>query len=117
MVAAVFNTRLKRGMRLQTDPTVIYGIGDAYDGNIRRKDLKTDTPYNTYIHKGLPPTPIALPSRASIAAALTPAESEVLFFVSKGDGTHHFSKTYEEHREAVIKYQLNGKKSQYKADE
>ncbi len=117
MIAAVFTTRLKRGMRLQTDPTVIYGLGDAYDGNIRRKDLKADTPYNTYIHKGLPPTPIALPSRASITAALKPADSEVLFFVAKGDGTHHFSKTYEEHRKAVIKYQLNGNASRYKADD
>lgn len=116
LVAAVFITRLKRNMRLQTDPTVIYGMGDAYNGNIRRKDLKADTPYNTYVHKGLPPTPIAMPSRASIAAALHPADSEVLFFVSKGNGTHHFSKTYEEHRKAVIKYQLNGKKNRYKAD-
>ena len=117
MVAAVFTTRLKRGMRLQTDPTVIYGMGDTFDGNIRRKDLKTDTPYNTYLHKGLPPTPIALPSRASIAAAVSPADSEVLYFVAKGDGTHHFSETYEEHREAVIKYQLKGRESRYKADE
>lgn len=116
LVAAVFNTRLKRDMRLQTDPTVIYGMGDAYNGNIRRKDLKADTPYNTYVHKGLPPTPIALPSRASIAAALNPADTEVIFFVSKGDGTHHFSKTYEEHRNAVIKYQLGGKKHKYQAD-
>ena len=106
LVAAVFNTRLKRNMRLQTDPTVIYGMGDEYQGNIRRKDLKEDTPYNTYVHKGLPPTPIALPSRASIAAALHPADTEVIFFVSKGDGTHHFSKTYDEHRNAVIKYSL-----------
>lgn len=116
LVAAVFNTRLKRNMKLQTDPTVIYGMGDEYKGNIRRKDLKTDTPYNTYVHKGLPPSPIALPSRASIAAALHPADSEVLFFVSKGDGTHYFSKTYDEHRDAVIKYQLGGKKHKYKAD-
>lgn len=116
LVAAVFITRLKRNMKLQTDPTVIYGLGESYDGNIRRKDLKTDTPYNTYVHKGLPPTPIALPSRASIAAALKPADSEVLFFVSKGNGTHHFSKTYDEHREAVIKYQLGGKKEKYQAD-
>jgi len=116
MVAAVFVTRLKRNMRLQTDPTVIYGLGDTYDGNIRSKDLKTDTPYNTYVHKGLPPTPIALPSRASIAAALNPAESEVLFFVSKGDGTHYFSKTYDEHKDAVIKYQLGGKKEKYRAN-
>ncbi len=117
MVAAVFNTRLKRGMRLQTDPTVIYGMGESFDGNIRREDLKADTPYNTYLHKGLPPTPIALPSRASIAAALRPADSEVVYFVSKGDGTHHFSNTYEEHREAVIKYQLSGNKNRYKADD
>lgn len=117
MVAAVFTTRLKRGMRLQTDPTVIYGMGESFDGNIRRKDLKADTPYNTYLHKGLPPTPIALPSRASIAAALRPADSEVVYFVSKGDGTHHFSATYEEHREAVIKYQLNGNKNRYKVDD
>ncbi len=116
LVAAVFNTRLKRGMRLQTDPTVIYGMGDDYKGDIRRKDLKADTPYNTYVHKGLPPTPIALPSRASISAALHPADSEVLYFVSKGDGTHHFSKTYDEHRNAVIKYQLDGKKHKYQAD-
>ena len=116
LVAAVFTTRLKRGMRLQTDPTVIYGMGELYDGNISRKYLKTDTPYNTYLHKGLPPTPIALPSRASIAAALNPADSEVVYFVAKGDGTHHFSSTYEEHREAVIKYQLKGNKDRYKAD-
>ncbi len=116
LVAAVFVTRLKRDMRLQTDPTVIYGMGDTYTGNIRRKDLQADTPYNTYVHKGLPPTPIALPSRASIAAALHPADTEVLFFVSKGDGTHYFSKTYDEHRDAVIKYQLGGKKDKYQAD-
>ena len=116
LVAAVFVTRLKRDMRLQTDPTVIYGMGDSYNGNIRRQDLKTDTPYNTYVHKGLPPTPIALPSRASIAAALHPADTEAVFFVSKGDGTHHFSETYEEHREAVVKYQLGGNKQKYKAN-
>lgn len=116
MVAAVFSTRLKRNMRLQTDPTVIYGMGESYDGDIRRKDLKADTPYNTYIHKGLPPTPIALPGRASIAAAINPDESEAIFFVAKGDGTHHFSKTYEEHKNAVVKYQLGGNKNRYKAD-
>jgi UPF0755 protein len=116
LVAAVFITRLKRGMRLQTDPTVIYGMGESFDGNIKRKDLKADTPYNTYLHKGLPPTPISLPSRSSIAAALMPAESEAVYFVAKGDGTHYFSETYDEHREAVIKYQLNGNKKRYKAD-
>ena len=97
-------------MRLQTDPTVIYGMGESFNGDIRRQDLKADTPYNTYLHKGLPPTPIALPGRNAIAAALNPADSEAVFFVSKGDGTHHFSSTYEEHKEAVIKYQLKGDK-------
>lgn len=116
MVAAAFATRLKRGMRLQADPTVIYGMGETFTGNISRKDLKTDTPYNTYIHKGLPPTPIALPSRASIAAALNPADSEKMYFVSKRDGTHHFSSTYKEHRTAVIRYQLKGCKDCYRAD-
>ena len=111
MVAAVFTTRLKRGMRLQADPTVIYGLGESFDGNLRRKDLRIDTPYNTYLHKGLPPTPIALPSRASIIAALQPAESKAIYFVSKGDGTHHFSLTYEEHQKAVTKYQLNRNKN------
>ena len=111
MVAAVFTTRLKRGMRLQADPTVIYGLGESFDGNLRRKDLRIDTPYNTYLHKGLPPTPIALPSRASIIAALQPAESKAIYFVSKGDGTHHFSLTYEEHQKAVAKYQLNRNKN------
>lgn len=111
MVAAVFTTRLKRGMRLQADPTVIYGLGESFDGNLRRKDLRIDTPYNTYLHKGLPPAPIALPSRASIIAALQPAESKAIYFVSKGDGTHHFSLTYEEHQKAVIKYQLNRNKN------
>ncbi|MCY3803092.1 MAG: endolytic transglycosylase MltG [Gammaproteobacteria bacterium] len=116
MISAVFTTRLRRGMRLQADPTVIYGMGDAYDGNIRRKDLKKDTPYNTYLHKGLPPTPIALPGRASIAAALNPADSEMMFFVAKRDGTHHFSSTYSEHRKAVIRYQLKGCKNCYGGD-
>ena len=113
MIAAVFTTRLKRGMRLQADPTVIYGMGEEYKGNIRRKDLKADTPYNTYLHKGLPPTPIALPGRASIAAALNPADSEMVYFVAKRDGTHHFSATYKEHRKAVIRYQLKGCKNCY----
>ncbi len=115
MIAAVFITRLKRGMRLQADPTVIYGMREAFAGNIRRKDLRADTPYNTYIHKGLPPTPIALPSRASIAAVLNPADSEMVFFVSKRDGTHHFSATYKEHRGAVVRYQLKGCKDCYGA--
>lgn len=105
-VAGVFIRRLHRGMRLQTDPTVIYGMGEAYDGRIRRSDLDRDTPYNTYTRHGLPPTPIAMPGRAALEAALNPAEGSALFFVSRGDGTHHFSDTYDEHRRAVRRYIL-----------
>lgn len=105
-IAGVFVRRLIKGMRLQTDPTVIYGMGDAFDGNIRRRDLRTDTPYNTYTRKGLPPTPIALPGEAALAAAVNPAEGDTLFFVSRGDGTHVFSATVQEHNAAVRKYQL-----------
>lgn len=107
-VAGVFVRRLRRGMRLQSDPTVIYGLGDAYDGNITRRDLRTDTPYNTYTRRGLPPTPIALPGRAAIEAAMHPARGKALYFVSKGDGTHQFSATLAEHERAVRKYQLGG---------
>jgi UPF0755 protein len=106
-IAGVFVRRLRRGMRLQTDPTVIYGMGTAYDGNIRSRDLKKDTPYNTYTRKGLPPTPIAMPSAASIHAALHPAPGKALYFVAKGDGTHQFSDTLAEHDRAVAKYQLH----------
>jgi len=109
-IAGVFVRRLRRGMRLQTDPTVIYGMGDAYDGNIRRRDLRTDTPYNTYTRSGLPPTPIALPSGASIHAALHPESGDSLYFVSRGDGSHVFSATLEEHNRAVTKYQLGGQR-------
>ena len=106
LVASVFVNRLKRGMRLQTDPTVIYGIGEKFDGNIRKRDLTTDTPYNTYTRDGLPPTPIAMPGAASLLAVAHPAPSEYLYFVGKGDGTHHVSPTLEEHNRAVSKYQL-----------
>lgn len=106
LVASVFVNRLRKGMRLQTDPTVIYGIGEKFDGNIRKRDLTTDTPYNTYTRDGLPPTPIAMPGAASLQAVSRPASSEFLYFVGRGDGTHQFSRTLEEHNRAVAKYQL-----------
>lgn len=107
LIAGVFHSRLRIGMRLQTDPTVIYGIED-YDGNIRRSDLTTDTPYNTYTRAGLPPTPIAMVGREALHAVLHPQATTALYFVSRGDGTHQFSDTVEEHNAAVRKYQLNG---------
>lgn len=106
MVAGVFTNRLRIGMRLQTDPTVIYGMGSAYDGNIRRSDLTTDTPYNTYTRAGLPPTPIAMPGRAALFAAANPAEGDTLYFVARGDGSHVFSATLAEHNRAVACHQL-----------
>ena len=105
-IAGVFTRRLVKGMLLQTDPTVIYGMGSAYDGNIRRKDLETDTPYNTYTRAGLPPTPIALPGRAALVAAARPADGDTLYFVSRGDGSHVFSATLAEHNRAVACHQL-----------
>ena len=105
-IAGVFMRRLKSGMRLQTDPTVIYGIGAAYDGNIRRRDLDTDTPYNTYTRDGLPPTPIALPGAAAIEATLHPQPGEALYFVARGDGSHEFSSTLDAHNRAVRRYLL-----------
>lgn len=106
LIAGVFLSRLEKGMRLQTDPTVIYGIGESFDGDIRRRDLTTDTPYNTYTRGGLPPTPIAMVGREAINAVLHPEATTKLYFVSRGDGSHHFSETLEEHNAAVRKYQL-----------
>jgi UPF0755 protein len=105
-IAGVFTTRLRRGMRLQTDPTVIYGLGMAYDGNIRERDLRTDTPYNTYTRGGLPPTPIALPSKEALDAVARPLETGDIFFVATGlgDGSHVFSATLEQHNAAVARY-------------
>jgi UPF0755 protein len=104
-VAAVFINRLNKGMMLQTDPTVIYGIGPQFDGNLRKADLRKDSPYNTYMRKGLPPTPIAMPSKESLLAIVHPAQSKALYFVAKGDGSSHFSETLNEHESAVDLYQ------------
>jgi UPF0755 protein len=105
LVSAVFNNRLRAGMPLQTDPTVIYGLGPAYDGKLHKKDLLADTPWNTYTRAGLPPTPISMPGRASLLAAVRPADSDALYFVSRGDGTSQFSSSLDEHNRAVNKYQ------------
>ena len=105
MVASVFSNRLRLGMMLQTDPTVIYGMGDKFDGNLRRRDLQTDTPWNTYTRAGLPPTPIAMPGKASLMAAAQPASSRALYFVARGDGSSQFSENLEAHNRAVNKFQ------------
>jgi len=105
-ISGVFNNRLRKGMLLQTDPTVIYGLGEKFDGNLRKRDLQTDTPWNTYTRKGLPPTPIAMPGEESLLAAVQPEQTSALYFVARGDGTSAFSATLEEHNRAVRKYQL-----------
>jgi UPF0755 protein len=108
LIAAVFENRLKIGMKLQTDPTVIYGLGQTFDGNLRKRDLVADGPYNTYVRTGLPPTPIALPGLASLAATLNPAPDKALYFVARGDGSSHFSNNLADHERAVTKYQRRG---------
>ena len=114
-IAGVFVRRLNKRMRLQTDPTVIYGLGDAYTGNIKRSHLKTPSPYNTYMIKGLPPTPIAMPSAAAIDAALHPLDGTSLYFVARGDGGHYFSDNLEEHQKAVRQYQINQRAVDYQS--
>jgi UPF0755 protein len=106
LIGSVFTNRLKIPMRLQTDPTVIYGMGQQFDGNIRKRDLTADTAYNTYTRDGLPPTPIAMPGWGALLGAVKPAQSDKLYFVAKGDGSHYFSRSLEEHNRAVAKYQL-----------
>ncbi len=108
-ISGVFNNRLRIGMRLQTDPTVIYGLGEAFDGNLRRVHLTNDTPWNTYTRAGLPPTPIAMPGKASLLAAVQPAKTSAIYFVAKGDGSSHFSATLDEHNRAVNRYQRGQK--------
>jgi len=110
LVAAVFVNRLRKGMLLQADPTVIYGLGETFDGNLRKRDLQANAPYNTYMRTGLPPTPIAMPGLASLAATLNPPASDALYFVSRGDGSSHFSRTLGEHERAVTKYQRAGRR-------
>ena len=106
-IAGVFTNRLRINMRLQTDPTVIYGLGAAFDGNLRRRDLLQDTPYNTYTRAGLPPTPIAVPGKAALLAAVQPAPTQALYFVARGDGSSHFSANLDDHNRAVNKYIRN----------
>ncbi len=105
-IAAVFINRLRKGMLLQTDPSVIYGLGEKFDGNLRKRDLLADGPYNTYTRPGLPPTPIAMPGLASLQAVLHPAKTDMMYFVARGDGSSQFSRTLDEHNRAVAKYQL-----------
>jgi UPF0755 protein len=109
LIAAVFVNRLRKGMLLQTDPTVIYGLEDRFDGNLKKRDLQADNPYNTYTRPGLPPSPIAMPGSAALLAALHPAASDALYFVARGDGSSQFSRTLDEHNKAVSKYQKGNK--------
>jgi UPF0755 protein len=109
LIASVFVNRLRQGMRLQTDPTVIYGMGSRFDGNLRKRDLEADTPYNTYTRDGLPPTPIALPGQASLDAATRPAKTNYLYFVARGDGASEFSASLADHNRAVAKFQKGGR--------
>lgn len=109
MIAGVFVNRLRKGMLLQTDPTVIYGLGEKFDGNLRKRDLQTDTPYNSYTRRGLTPTPISLPGKAAIHAALHPAKTDALYFVARGDGSSQFSSSLMQHNRAVIQYQIKRK--------
>ena len=110
MIAAVFINRLRLGMKLQTDPTVIYGLGERFDGNLRKQHLLDDNDFNTYTRSGLPPTPIAMPGLGSIVAVLNPAATDALYFVARGDGTSHFSRTLSEHERAVTRYQRSGRR-------
>jgi UPF0755 protein len=110
-IASVFVNRLRLGMKLQTDPAVIYGMGAEFDGNLRKRDLENDSPYNTYVRAGLPPTPIALPGQASITAALHPDRTRYLYFVSRGDGSSEFSTNLDDHNRAVSKYQRGGRQT------
>jgi len=105
LIAGVFSNRLRAGMLLQTDPTVIYGMGERFDGNLRKVDLQTDSPYNTYMRAGLPPTPIAQPGKAALLAAVQPASTPALYFVARGDGSSEFSATLQDHNRAVNKFQ------------
>jgi UPF0755 protein len=115
-IAGVFVRRLQKDMLLQTDPAVIYGLGAQFDGNLRRRDLEDDSnAYNTYLHRGLPPTPIALAGRAAIRAALQPSAGDALYFVAKGDGSHQFSATLDEHERAVKKYQIERRRADYRS--
>ena len=115
-ISGVFHNRLRIRMRLQTDPTVIYGLGDQFTGNLKTAHLRQDTPYNTYTRYGLPPTPIANPGEGAIHAALHPADTRALYFVSRGDGSHQFSETLEAHNQAVIQYQLGGRKKSFSSN-